>query len=199
MATLQATTVAGNLTVSSNLTADNLVGMVGAFGMTTPPTGWLACDGTSYSTSTYSTLHGKISYTWGGSGGSFNVPNMNGAVLRGTGTSAVSPNYVGPSVGQSQTPQSQSHNHPASSSSSGTGYYGHYTNNQGTSYGTWQSGSMQLGNFKDSPPNGGNWRANIPARNFNLSVSTSTSMSGATSAGNETRVFSVGVKYCIKT
>ena len=198
MATLQATTITGNATCT-NIDADNLAGWIAPFASSTVPTGWLACDGASVSTSTYAKLFGKIGHGWGGSGGSFNLPNMNGACCKGAGTSGSSPDYVGPSVAGYQVPQNQSHNHPASSSSSGTGYYGHYTNNQGTSYGDWNRPNMQLGNFKDSPPNGGSWRANIPARNFNLSVSTSTSMSGATSAGNETRVFSVGVKYCIKT
>lgn len=40
------------------------------------PKGWLLCDGTSYSQTTYSALHAVIGTTFGGSGGSFNVPTI---------------------------------------------------------------------------------------------------------------------------
>jgi microcystin-dependent protein len=42
------------------------------------PTGWLYCDGTSYSTSAYSDLFAAIGYSYGGSGASFNVPDLRG-------------------------------------------------------------------------------------------------------------------------
>lgn len=42
------------------------------------PTGWLYCDGGSHSTSTYSNLFAVIGYTYGGSGSSFNVPDLRG-------------------------------------------------------------------------------------------------------------------------
>lgn len=42
------------------------------------PTGFLYCDGTGKSTSTYSALFAKIGYTFGGSGGTFNMPDLRG-------------------------------------------------------------------------------------------------------------------------
>lgn len=45
------------------------------------PTGWLLCDGSSYSTSTYANLFGAIQYSYGGSGSSFSVPDARGRVL----------------------------------------------------------------------------------------------------------------------
>ena len=61
---------------------------------------YLSCDGTSYSTTTYSTLFNVIGYTWGGSGANFNVPNLPRHVLMGSGGSgsAIISNTVG-SVG----------------------------------------------------------------------------------------------------
>jgi microcystin-dependent protein len=50
------------------------------------PTGWLACDGTSYPTATYPALFAAIGYAWGGSGANFNVPDLRGRVAIGSGT-----------------------------------------------------------------------------------------------------------------
>jgi microcystin-dependent protein len=49
-------------------------------------TGWLACDGTSYTTAAYPALYASIGYTWGGGGGNFNVPDFRGRTLIGNGT-----------------------------------------------------------------------------------------------------------------
>ena len=52
------------------------------------PTGYLICDGASYSTTTYSSLFAAIAYTWGGSGATFNVPDLRGKVTIGVSGSA---------------------------------------------------------------------------------------------------------------
>ena len=53
--------------------------------------GFLLCNGTSYSTTTYARLFLVIGYTFGGSGANFNVPDLKGAFLRGAGLQ----NYLG--------------------------------------------------------------------------------------------------------
>lgn len=58
-------------------------GSLTAFAGASAPTGWLLCDGSSISTTTYATLFAVIGYTYGGSGSSFLVPNMKGRVLVG--------------------------------------------------------------------------------------------------------------------
>ena len=50
------------------------------------PTGYLLCDGSSYSTTTYSGLFSVIGYTWGGSGGSFSTPDLRGRTTIGAGS-----------------------------------------------------------------------------------------------------------------
>ena len=40
------------------------------------PSGYLRCDGTSLSTTTYATLFAAIGYEWGGSGANFNLPDL---------------------------------------------------------------------------------------------------------------------------
>lgn len=56
------------------------------------PSGWLFCYGQSLSTSTYADLFAAVGYTYGGSGASFNVPDLRGRTIAGQddmgGTSA---------------------------------------------------------------------------------------------------------------
>ena len=47
------------------------------------PTGYLVCAGQSVSTTTYADLHAVIGYTYGGSGASFNLPDLRGRVIAG--------------------------------------------------------------------------------------------------------------------
>jgi microcystin-dependent protein len=60
-----------------------LPGTVMFFAASTAPTGYLKANGASLSTTTYATLFAAIGYTFGGSGGSFNVPDLRGEFLRG--------------------------------------------------------------------------------------------------------------------
>jgi hypothetical protein len=63
-------------------------GAIMPFAMDSAPTGWLAANGASVSTTTYATLFAAIGYTYGGSGGSFNLPDLRGYFVRGTGTNS---------------------------------------------------------------------------------------------------------------
>lgn len=67
------------------------------FAGTAAPTGWLLCDGSSYSTSTYPNLFAAIGYVWGGGGASFSVPNMTRRVGMGSGGSGTG--TIGNAVG----------------------------------------------------------------------------------------------------
>jgi hypothetical protein len=51
------------------------------------PSGYLMCDGGSYSTTTYATLFAVIGYTYGGTGGSFSTPNLVNNYIQGSSTS----------------------------------------------------------------------------------------------------------------
>jgi len=60
------------------------------------PLGFLYCDGSSLSTTTYARLFSIIGYSFGGSGGSFNLPNTRGIFVRGVGTQTIgSVTYTG--------------------------------------------------------------------------------------------------------
>ena len=52
------------------------------------PTGWVECNGASYSMTLYPALFNEIGYSWGGSAGNFNVPDFRGVVPRGWNNSA---------------------------------------------------------------------------------------------------------------
>lgn len=60
-------------------------GSIMAFAASSAPTGWLICDGSAVSRTTYATLFGVVGTTWGAGDGSttFNVPDLRGQFLRG--------------------------------------------------------------------------------------------------------------------
>ena len=60
-----AISASGAVTFSKDINPNNFVGMIAPFGMSSVPTGWLACDGSEVSVSTYSDLHTAIGTTWG--------------------------------------------------------------------------------------------------------------------------------------
>ena len=51
-------------------------GTIVPWGSVTPPSGFLECNGASVSTSTYAALFAVIGYTYGGSGASFTLPDL---------------------------------------------------------------------------------------------------------------------------
>ena len=60
-------------------------GMIAPFAMTTPPTGWLECNGATISRSTYATLFAAIGTTYGAGDGSstFVLPDLRATFIRG--------------------------------------------------------------------------------------------------------------------
>lgn len=54
------------------------------------PTGFLLCAGQSVPVASYSGLHSVIGYTYGGSGASFNIPDLRGRVIAGHGGTLLS-------------------------------------------------------------------------------------------------------------
>ena len=59
------------------------IGIVNPFAGSTAPTGWLLCDGSSVSTTTYASLFSVVAYTYGGSGSSFTLPDLRGRAIAG--------------------------------------------------------------------------------------------------------------------
>jgi microcystin-dependent protein len=78
-----------------------------------PPTGTFLADGSAISRSIYSALFGKIGTTFGVGDGSttFNLPNLQGVFLRGTGTQTISGISYAGILGATQGDQMQGHVH----------------------------------------------------------------------------------------
>ena len=84
-------------------------GAVFWFGASTAPSGFLICNGASLSTTTYAALFAIIGYTYGGSGGSFYLPDLRGEFIRGWDAGrGVDPGRV---FGSSQTQATEAHQH----------------------------------------------------------------------------------------
>jgi microcystin-dependent protein len=63
-------------------------GVISQFAGSAAPTGYLLCTGQSVSTTTYADLFAVIGYTYGGSGSSFTIPNLQNRVPVGKGADA---------------------------------------------------------------------------------------------------------------
>ena len=174
------------MTVIRQNKIDILVGMIAPFGMSSVPTGWLACDGSAISRTTYADLFTAIGTTWGAGDGSstFALPDLEGAFLRGTGSHATSNmadgnDFAGPSVGAFENDSFQGHFHNVQFKDDNdyfikSGVLTHSGSTQRYHEGAEASSSLRA---KASVTDGTN---------------------GTPRAGDETRPFNAGVKYCIK-
>lgn len=81
---------AGNISASSAPSQLTPTGSITMFGGTAAPTGFLLCDGTAYSRTTYAVLFGIIGTNYGVGDGSttFNVPDFRGIFPRGVDNGA---------------------------------------------------------------------------------------------------------------
>jgi len=70
----------------ANPSVETAIGMVAPFAMDSVPTGWLHCDGSAVSRSTYSLLYSKVGDTYGEGDGSttFNLPDLQDEFIRGS-------------------------------------------------------------------------------------------------------------------
>lgn len=187
------------------------VGSMMPYGGATAPTGWLLCDGSSYATGDYGALFGVIAYRYGGSGGTFNVPDLRDCVPRGLASTGGSPARVLHAQSESvqlleanlpahnhgsgtyATASNGSHNHTFSDTSSSNGDHDHQL--AGNTAGT-DGGQLQLVADKSFYPSGANLYGLHPTndtgrgKTFNNGAHTH-SVSGTTSSnGNHTHTIS---------
>ena len=85
------------------------IGAVVHFAASAAPSGFLKANGASLSTTTYATLFAVIGYTFGGSGASFNLPDLRGEFLRGWDDARGVDS--GRAFGSAQANEIQAHNH----------------------------------------------------------------------------------------
>jgi microcystin-dependent protein len=80
-------------------------GSVADYAGASPPAGWLACDGSPVSRSTYVDLFAAIGTTWGAGNGTttFNLPDLRGRTAVGAGTgSGLSPRTLAATGGEEE-------------------------------------------------------------------------------------------------
>jgi len=125
----------GNLDISDIYKGLYPIGSIMIHTSNTIPDGWARCDGSSLNSSNYSELFSVVGYNFGGSGSSFNLPDLRGRFLRfadnmGTGSRGVD---SGRQVGSTQSDTYQSHNHSLTGSigSSGSSHT-HYRSSSGS-------------------------------------------------------------------
>ena len=163
-------------------------GVLQAYAGSTPPTGWLLCDGSAVSRTTYSALFSAIGTTWGIGDNSttFNLPDGRGAVLRGTGTGSVNGrDKVGPAVGSKQEDQMQRITGAiAEATLTGFNTHGGQTGALGSVAANVSAGSTVAGR-------------GMTSLSFN-SANSPDARASATTDG-ETRAYSIGVQWIIKT
>lgn len=100
-------------------------GIVSPFAGATAPEGWLLCNGvTTHSTTTYAALFALIGYTYGGSGGTFGVPNLMGRTVIGVGVGVEITGVLGTLQGAATLP-AHTHPVPAWATTDNAGNHGH--------------------------------------------------------------------------
>jgi microcystin-dependent protein len=150
-------------------------GNINASASITVPTGWLLCDGSPVSRTTYARLFAAVGTTWGNGNGTttFNLPDLRGMFLRGAGvsgnnTDAAGNNFTGSTVGTYQPDKLQAHQHSTYAA---------------ISYGS--DGSMA--------PSG------LPNGHFSPTIATiADGANGTPRTGTETKPASYSVNYIIK-
>jgi len=156
-------------------------GVIIQFAGNTAPTGYLTCDGSAVNRTTYPNLFAAIGTTWGAGNGTttFNVPDLRGMFVRGTGTNATQSGAVGPSVGAYQADAYLNHTHGITD----PGHSHILNNNAAFSSG---AGSGLLVGIQSTSSLGTSTQA--------TGITVNTSTTGST----ENRSKNYGILYCIK-
>jgi len=104
-------------------------GVITQFAGSTAPAGWFICDGTPKNTTNEAALFSAIGYTYGGSGSSFNLPNLKGKVAVGLDTAQGEFLQLGQSGGvkEVQLTVAQMPRHTHSGTTNEDGYHRHQT------------------------------------------------------------------------
>ena len=105
--TTNGTWVIQNQAEAASLPSGSVVQYAGS----SAPSGYLLCNGASYSTSLYPTLFAAIGYTYGGSGSNFSVPNTQGIFVVGAGSQTIGGIPYSATLGTSANDSMQGHEH----------------------------------------------------------------------------------------
>ena len=186
------TVLTSNGTAASWNAPATITGAIQMWPTGTAPTGYLLCNGASVSTTTYATLFGVVGYTFGGSGGSFLLPNYTNRMPYGTTIGA---------TGGSANATLVSHTHTASVSDPGHQHlFG--ADDQVSPYGGY---NVQSGFSYDATSTGSGGGVNLYTKrvdNTNNPQTTGITVSNSTEGGSATNANLppyLGINFIIKT
>ena len=176
-------------------------GSVHLMASTTPPSGYLKCNGAAVSRTTYADLFAEIGTAFGAGDGSstFNLPDLRGEFVRGWDDSRGVDS--GRSFATTQSSQNKQHNHSASSTSSispsshnhvfpGDDQFANANN-----VGGWTNRTSGSFNY-DAKSQSGNGKVYLTS---DASLSVSTSVTVNNDGGSEARPRNIAMMYVIKT
>jgi len=162
-------------------------GSIIMYGGASAPSGWLLCDGTSYSTSTYASLFAIIGYTFGGSGSSFRVPNFVNNVPIGAGSIAALGATAGSQTHVISGSELPTHNHTINISDPGHVHTQYTSNNTGGGKGYFEA-SNSAGNGDIT---------NVTTASSSTGISATSNNTGSSSAMSLIQP-SLGIYFIIK-
>jgi microcystin-dependent protein len=183
-------------------------GTVVAFAGASIPAGWLACDGSAVSRSTYASLFSAIGIVHGGGDGTatFNLPDYRGRFLRGVDAAAGrdpdASTRRAPKTGDATVSGGVGNkgNLVGSVEDAAFASHGHGVSDPGHTHGTNESFTVAQGmggGTSGIPGNTPVWGSYSPAHWF-LINSASTGLTVSTSGGSETRPQNAFVNFIIK-
>jgi microcystin-dependent protein len=178
-----------------------LTGEVKMWATGTAPSGYLFCNGQSVSTTTYAALFAVIAYTYGGSGGSFNVPDFSGRMpigVNGTYTLASTGGAATTTLSTTNLP-SHTHSFSATTGSPSTSLnHQHYvgSNDSTAGYGGDAGNREFVQNYNAG--NGPATYTNFADLTHTHDVSGTTGSTGSGTAATTISPY-LGIYYIIKT
>ena len=185
------------------ISADDYIGMIQPFAMTSAPSGWLLCDGSNVSRTTYFRLFNVIGSTWGNGDGSttFGVPRLQGLFLRGSGTHGTSQMgntnaYQGGNIGTRSTDQRQDfqiHDNSAKVKIGGPQYLASFVGRTIGAHGH----AFRTGFFHYDHTQGGNSPFSSQFSHQSGLADTGNTLGGSIREGGESKPFSAAVEYMI--
>jgi microcystin-dependent protein len=169
--------------VQTAITGSIIPGQITMWPTASPPSGWLICDGSAVSRSTYSTLFGIVGTAFGSGDGSttFNLPNYQGKVPMGSSSA-----YSLASTGGSADAVVVSHTHTATSVVTDPGHF-HAANSQ----------SVQP-NITGGSGNINSASGNTSSATTGITVATTNSTTGVSGTGANLQPY-LAINFIIKT
>ena len=124
-ASMDANTQMAGVNLSTQISSAVPAGTIQSHAASSAPSGWLICDGSAISRTTYSDLYSIVGTTWGSGDGSttFAIPDLRGEFLRGVDNGQGNDSDAASRTGGDAVGSSQGHALPA--------LFGSWSNNHG--------------------------------------------------------------------